>query len=225
MIVKAEKYVVISHNSNDPFKSYWGKGPYPDWTFMLTFGHFTDQPTGYGVEPHYHDCDEFWLFAKGHGEAWLDGQSHRLTANTAVYTPMGTVHRFQMFAPFETVAVVSPLEREKRRKHILVEEEGPPVPTVPGFVAPGADNNGPFPDRGSRCPLSELRVVALPAGAAIDDELLEVNEYWMAMSGSTVLEIDGREFELSSGDVAMLRSGATRRLRAVDSVRLALARE
>ena len=225
MIVKTDKYVVMSHNSNDPFKTYWEECPYPEWTFMLTFGYFTDQPTGFGAEPHYHDCDEFWLFAEGHGEAWIDGQSHRVTANTAVYTPMGAVHRFQMFAPFETVAVVSRLERQKRGAHILVDVDGPPVPTVPGFVAPGADNNGPFLDRGSRCPLSELRVVDLPAGAAIDEERLEVNEHWMALSGSTVVEIDGAEFELSSGDVAMLRSGATRRLRAVDSVRLALARE
>ena len=57
------------------------------------------------------------------------------------------------------------------------------------------------------------------------NERIEVNEYWLAMSGSTVLEIDGTEFELSSGDVAMLRSGATRRLVAAESVRLALARE
>ena len=225
MIFKTGKCVVMSHNSNDPFNKYWEVGPYPDWTFMLTIGYFTDQPTGSGVEPHYHDCDEFWLFGKGRGEAWIDGQSHRLTANTAVYTPMGAVHRFQMFAPFETVAVVSRLERQKRAKHILVEEDGPPVPTVPGFVAPGAENNGPFPERGSRCPLSELRVVTLPAGAAIDEERISVNEYWLAMSGSTVLEIDGTEFELTSGDVAMLRSGATRRLVAAESARLALARE
>ncbi len=192
---------------------------------MLTFGHFTDQPTGYGVEPHYHDCDEFWLFAKGHGEAWLDGQSHRLTANTAVYTPMGTVHRFQMFAPFETVAVVSGLERQKRASISWSRRMARRCLPCPASSRPAPTIMGRSLTRGSRCPLSELRVVALPAGAAIDDELLEVNEYWMAMSGSTVLEIDGTEFELSSGDVAMLRSGATRRLRAVDSVRLALARE
>ncbi len=225
MIAQTDKYVVMSHNSNDPFNSYWEVGPYPDWTFMLTIGYFTDQAAGHGVEPHYHDCDEFWLFSKGHGEAWIDGQTHRLTANTAVYTPMGAVHRFQMFVPFETVAVVSRMERQKRAKHILVEEDGSPVPTVPGFVAPGADNTGPFPDRGSRCPLSELRVVTLPAGTVIDEERIGVNEYWLAMSGSTVLEIDGTEFELASGDVAMLRSGATRQLRAVDAVQLALARE
>lgn len=225
MIVRTDRYAVISDNANDPINLYWEKVPYPDWTFMLTIGYFTDQPTGLGVEPHYHDCDEFWLFATGHGEAWLDGQSHRLTANTVVYTPMGAVHRFQMFAPFETIAVVSHLERQKRGTHILVEEDGPPEPTVPGFVVPGKDNIRSFPDRGPRCPLSELRVVDLPAGACIGDERCGVNEYWMVLSGTTEVVIDDSEFELSTGDVAMLRTGATRRLRAVDSVRLAFARE
>src|SRR5207249_11730043 len=62
-------------------------------------------------------------------------------------------HRFQMFTDFDNVAIVTRLERQKRAAHILVEEAGPPVPTVPGFVVPGAENLGPFLDRGPRCPL------------------------------------------------------------------------
>ena len=30
-----------------------------------------------GVEPHYHDADEVWIFAYGRGEAWIDGQASR----------------------------------------------------------------------------------------------------------------------------------------------------
>src|SRR5207249_10942425 len=86
-------------------------------------------------------------------------------------------HRFQMFTDFDNVAIVTRLERQKRAAHVLVEEAGPPVPTVPGFVVPGAENLGPFQDRGPRCPLSELRAITLAPGDEIDEGRLQRLEY------------------------------------------------
>ena len=82
--------------------------------------HPAGRPGG-GAEPHYHDADEVWIFASGHGEAWVDGTTYDVTPNTAVYTPMGTVHRFQMFTDFYNASVVTRLERQKRADHLLVE--------------------------------------------------------------------------------------------------------
>ncbi len=180
---------------------------------------------GEGAEPHYHDADEVWIFASGHGEAWVGDTTYDVTPNTAVYTPMGTVHRFQMFTEFDNVSVVTRLERQKRPVHILEEVDGPPVPTVPGFVIRGADNTGAIADRGSRCPFTELRHVDFEPGAGVEDHTLPVNEHWLVDSGSVILTIDGFETELVQGDVAMLRAGATRQLSAPDGAKVSLVRE
>lgn len=221
MIAADSRYVVRSQNAN---QIYWEQGVYPAWTRLSAFRSIPGQKQGAGVEPHYHDNDEIWLFLSGHGEVWLDGQSMPITPGTVIYTPMGAVHRFQMFTDFDNVAIVTPLERQRRATHILVEKDGPPQRTVPGFVIPGATNTGPF-DPGSRCPLSELRAVALAAGDEIGAATLDTNEHWIVLEGTVLLQVEDLEVELSAHDLALLRAGAQRRLSASSGARLVLARE
>lgn len=222
MIIENQHYTIRSGNSNN---IYWEQGIYPDWTALNAFRHYPDQRIGTGVEPHYHDNDEMWLFTAGHGEVWLDDQRFEITPNTLVYTPMGVVHRFQMFTGYENNAIVTQLERQKRPTHILVEESGPPVPTVPGFIVPGESNTGPIPNRGSRCPLSEWRAVTFSAGEEIDEEPLTCNEHWLIVNGTIDLTVDGLEIELSSEDLAMLKAGAVRKISSAEGARAILARE
>lgn len=220
MIVADNRYVIRSQNSN---QGYWEQGLYPAWTRLSTFQSIPGQKQGAGVEPHYHDNDEIWLFLSGHGEVWLNGKSYPITPGTAIYTPMGAVHRFQMFTAFDNAAIVTPLERQRRAAHLLVDEDGPPEPTVPGFVIPGAENTGPF-DPGPRCPLSELRAVELKAGQSMAG-VLDANEHWIVLEGRLLLEVEKLEVELDVHDLAMLRAGTERRLSTPSGVRLALARE
>jgi mannose-6-phosphate isomerase-like protein (cupin superfamily) len=222
MIVRSTNCVVVSKNSNSV---YWEGRVYPDWTAVNAFQDYPDAKRGTGVEPHYHDGDEIWLFYSGRGEVWLDGESFEITPNTAVYTPMGVVHRFQMFTDFGNTAIVTRPERQKRVTHLKVEEAGPPVPTVPGFVVPGAKNNGPFADPGPRCPLSELRAVRFCAGQGIAEERLPNNEHWMVVGGVIHLAFDGWEVGLAPGDVALLRAGAVRQIRSAEGAFAVLARE
>ena len=222
MIIENQHYMIRSGNSNN---IYWEQGVYPDWTALSAFRHFPDQQIGTGVEPHYHDNDELWLFTAGRGEVWLNDQCFEITPNTIVYTPMGVVHRFQMFTGYENNAIVTRLERQKRPIHILVEEAGPPVPTVPGFVVPGETNTGPIPNRGSRCPLSEWRAVTFAAGEGIDEAPLTCNEHWLVVGGTINLTVDGLEIELSGEDLAMLKAGAVRKIRSAEGARVILARE
>ena len=222
MIIENQHYMIRSGNSNN---IYWEQGIYPDWTALSAFRHFPDQQIGTGVEPHYHDNDELWLFTAGKGEVWLNDQRFEITPNTIVYTPMGVVHRFQMFTGYENNAIVTRLERQKRPTHILVEESGPPIPTVPGFVVPGESNSGPIPNRGSRCPLSEWRVVTFSAGEEIDEEPLTCNEHWLIVNGTINLTVDGLELELSGEDLAMLKAGAARQIHSPEGARAVLARE
>ena len=222
MIIENQHYMIRSGNSNN---IYWEQGIYPDWTALNAFRHFPDQQIGTGVEPHYHDNDEMWLFTAGRGEVWLDDQRFEITPNTLVYTPLGVVHRFQMFTGYENNAIVTRLERQKRPIHILVEESGPPIPTVPGFVVPGESNTGPIRNRGSRCPLSEWRVVTFDPGEGIDETPLTCNEHWLVVGGTINLTVDGLELELSSEDLAMLKAGTVRKISSAEGARVILARE
>ena len=222
MIIENQHYMIRSGNSNNV---YWEQGIYPDWTALSAFRHFPDQQIGTGVEPHYHDNDELWLFTAGKGEVWLNDQCFEITPNTIVYTPMGVVHRFQMFTGYENNAIVTQLERQKRPTHILVEESGPPIPTVPGFIVPGESNTGPIPNRGPRCPLSEWRAVTFDPGEGIDEAPLTCNEHWLIVSGTINLTVDGLELELSGEDLAMLKAGAVRQIYSTKGARAVLARE
>ncbi len=221
MIVKSDGFWLISRNSND---DYWGKTKSPDWTAVGSIKHYPNEGMGMGVEPHYHDADEVWIFAYGRGEAWIDGQVFEVTDNTAVYTPMGATHRYQMFTDYDTVSVVTKLERQKRDTHLYPEEHGAPVPTVPGFVVPGAENTGPIADRGERCPFTDLRLVDLEPGGEIEEETLAANEHWVVVRGTARVEAGGTGAELTMGDVAMLRRGTRRRIDSDGGARLALAR-
>ena len=222
MIVENQNYTIRSGNSNN---IYWEQGIYPDWTALSAFRHFPDQRIGTGVEPHYHDNDELWLFTAGRGEVWLNDQRFEITPNTLVYTPMGVEHRFQMFTGYENNAIVTRLERQKRPTHILVEESGPPIPTVPGFIVPGEGNTGPISKRGSRCPLSEWRVVTFGAGEGVDEAALTCNEHWLVVGGAINLTVDGLELELSGEDLAMLKAGTMRKIHSAEGARVILARE
>ena len=222
MVVADDRYVIRSQNDN---LIYWEQGVYPEWTRISALRSIPGQKRGAGVEPHYHDNDEIWLFLSGCGEVWLDSEKFEITPGTVIYTPMGVVHRFQMFTDFDNVAIVTPLEGQKRATHILVEETGPPIHTVAGFVIPGSENRGPFPNPGTRCPLSELREVVLEASQEVGEAKLAANEHWIVLSGGVHLEVDGLEVELGPHDLALLRAGGVRRLHSPQGTRLALARE
>lgn len=211
MIVTTPHFTVRSLNSN---QTYWEQGVFPEWTALNCYRHFPDGGIGTGVEPHYHDNDEIWLFTAGHGEVRLDGVRHEITPNTLVYTPMGCVHQFQMFTPYENNAIVTRLERERRPLHLTVEEYGPPEPTVSGFVVPGDRNTGPVREQGPRCPISEWRLQRCEDINALRTAELRQHEHWMVLEGALDVEIDGWRMCLHSGDIALLRAGVTRQVSA-----------
>ena len=222
MIIRHSHYVIFSQNSNN---HYWEQDVYPDWTPFAIIRHFPDQRIGAGVEPHYHDCDEIWLFSAGAGEVWLDDERFAITPNTLVYTPMGVVHHFQMYSNGENNAIVTRLERQKRPIHILVEQDGPPVKTVPGFVVPGALNTGPVANPGPRCPFQELRMVTLAAGESIAQSQLPSNEHWLVCDGVLHLTLGDQPYELYKGDVALLRTDLVRHVGTSSGARAILVRE
>jgi mannose-6-phosphate isomerase-like protein (cupin superfamily) len=222
MIISTDQYTIRSQNDNN---IYWEQGIYPDWTALSAYRHFPNGIPGTGVEPHYHDNDELWLFTEGFGEVWLNGERFDITPNTIVYTPMGCIHRFQMFTPYENNAIVTPLERQRRPIHITSKQHGPPLPTAPGFIVTGEHNTGPITDPGPRCPLSEWRLMTLNSSESDEETTLSVNEHWLVMTGTIVLGIDAWEIELTPHDIALLRAGTRRRLSFSADTRALVARE
>ncbi len=228
MIIRNDNCMVLSNESNDVSAAlggllHWDEKLYPNWAAIIAF-HLFPQQIGHGVEPHYHDNDEFWLFTSGEGEVWLEGDSFPCVGGTVVYTPRGSVQRFQMFTDGELVALATRFEGRRRAGHLLVQTDGIPEPTGNGFVVAGQQNLGSFPDRDSRCPLSELRVVSADTEASMDG-VARSNEYWLMLSGSLHLAIDEFEVDLARGDLAILREGSDRRVQLQEGARLALARE
>lgn len=213
MVITDPHFTIRSLNSN---QTYWEQGVFPGWTALNCYRHFPDGGTGTGVEPHYHDNDEIWLFTAGHGEVRLDGVRHEITPNTLVYTPMGCVHQFQMFTPYENNAIVTRLERKRRPLHLTVEEYGPPEPTVPGFVVPSDRNTGPIGDPGLRCPIAEWRLQRYEDVTNLEVAELSRHEHWMVLSGVLHLVVNDRPVSLSPGDIALLRAGVNREVCAED---------
>ena len=223
MILRGDRFEIRSQNSN---MGVLEQNEFPGWTALNCLRVFPTTPRGHGVEPHYHDSDEIWLFRSGRGEVWVGDRKWQVTPNTAVYTPMGVVHRFQMFEPYENTAIVTPMEGRKRAVHILVEEEGPPVPAGEGFVVPGEENRGRLADTGERCPLSEFREIHFDAGETLAAEgALPANEHWLVSGGEIELSVDGTQAVLVEEDAALMKAGAVRAVRALTKGRTVLVRE
>ena len=223
MVIDNPRYMIRSLNSN---QTYWEQGVFPEWTALNCYRHYPDGEIGTGVEPHYHDNDEIWLFTAGRGVVWLDGVRHEITPNTLVFTPMGCVHQFQMFTAYENNAIVTRLERAGRPLHLTVEEYGPPEPTVPGFVVPGCMNTGPIRNPGPRCPIAEWRLQRVGDIHALHSEALGQNEHWMVLEGVLQLKVGGFGMSLHPGDIALLRVGANRQLYAEgETTRVVVVRE
>ena len=155
----------------------------------------------------------------------MDGETYEVTPNTAVYNPMGVIHRFQFFTDGAAAGLIARLERQKRPGHLHVEEAGPPEPSVPGFVVPGTNNTGPFSQRGPRCPLSEMRLIVLAAGEQGANGQAPVHEYWMVIEGGANLTLGNTVFDLIPGDLAILRAGTGRDIASSEGAQLILARE
>jgi mannose-6-phosphate isomerase-like protein (cupin superfamily) len=195
VIISTPSFFAISTSS---ISDYWDDDLLPPWPRLRTIAYCPGQVGGYGAEPHYHDNDEFWFFTSGgRGEAWLDGERFEVGPNTIVYTPMGVVHRFQMFDRFGNVGIRTRLEGQRRAAHLHPPEDGDPVPTDGGLVVPGDVNDGPIVDPPARCPVREMRVVEIRPDEPVDLDGDTV-VYVLAVLGKVEVEVGGSVVELAA---------------------------
>ena len=83
-----------------------------------SFGVF-QRPTGGSIEPHFHDCDEWWIIIRGHALAVTEGVEYEVSEGDMVFTPMGEDHEVkEVYRDLEGVYLEGPLQGRKRRGHL-----------------------------------------------------------------------------------------------------------
>ncbi len=229
MLIELPGLMALSNDVNA--LRYWEPSVYPSWSRLNIVRLFSDQEPGRSAEPHFHDVDEYWLFANGYGEVGLGAERFEVTPNTVVYTPPGVVHRFVMYTPSNIAAVVRRLLGNERTGHLwafnpALGNTGPGSlsfnvldgyvdahDTVDvaargdAFLVPGVDNDG-RPWSSGAGPLSELRWLA---GQALD----QLREPWrvtgsqalMVAAGSVRLRHEHGLIEMVPGDLVLARDG------------------
>jgi mannose-6-phosphate isomerase-like protein (cupin superfamily) len=68
-------------------------------------------------------------------------------------------------------------------------------------------------------------MVELTPGHRVDEVRLAVNEHWAVLDGRMRLTVDETTATLYPGDIALVRTGATRVLRPLEHVRAVVCRE
>lgn len=89
----------------------------PDFSMVKAYGVDTII-AGKGCEPHFHDCDEYWIIVEGRAKVILDDEETEVRAGDMVITPMGSEH--QIIAIEETTVVwfEGELRGQKRPGHL-----------------------------------------------------------------------------------------------------------
>lgn len=234
MIIRQAESQFVAIDKSDNEKIYWHPRVYPSWSELNVLRLFPNHVSGQGVEPHFHDGDEYWLFLDGIGEVWLGNTVHPVMHNAIVYTPAGVVHRHQVFTPASVVAAVTMLGGRRRDGHLQLFQkdygnptylklEGSRAPsddelvdrysTGDAFVMGGSENTSAAPDFRVG-PLSEFR--CLDEGDTNwlgSPSQLERNQFFIVVSGSAKVAHDGFDVELVTGDVGMLEAGSTATIR------------
>lgn len=63
----------------------------PTWSDVTSAGTFRLRP-GETFDPHYHDCDEYWLIFGGRALVSVGGERYSVGPSDIVCTQIGTVH-------------------------------------------------------------------------------------------------------------------------------------
>ncbi len=97
-----------------------GRQDRPDMPQISAWGLFAGGKRGDPlVEPHFHDCDEWWVFTRGRALIRTEGQQHLVGAGDMVFTPMGAEHEVvEVYEDLEGVWFEGPLRGRARPGHL-----------------------------------------------------------------------------------------------------------
>jgi mannose-6-phosphate isomerase-like protein (cupin superfamily) len=95
----------------------------PELSEFSSFGVFKLK-RGDTTEPHYHDCDEWWIITQGHALIATEGEEHEVERGHMIFTPSGEEHEVkEVYRALEGVYIEGPLVGKKRRGHLHHPED------------------------------------------------------------------------------------------------------
>ena len=95
----------------------------PDLSEFSSFG-VIDVKRGSTIEPHFHDCDEWWIITRGRALIVTGGEEHEVSGGDMVFTPAGEEHTMvEVYQTLEGVYLEGCLVGEKRRGHLHRPED------------------------------------------------------------------------------------------------------
>jgi len=102
-----------------------GRQDRPDMPQISNWGLFAGGRKGAPtVEPHFHDCDEWWVFTRGRALIRTEGEEHEVGAGDMVYTPMGEEHEVvEVYEDLEGIWFEGPMQGRQRRGHLHHPED------------------------------------------------------------------------------------------------------
>ena len=84
------------------------------------------------VEPHFHDCEEFWFVLEGKAKVMTEGREYVVQTGDVVCTRMGDEHAILRIleAPYRQVWVACNLRGARRKGHLHRAPDAPDVRTA-----------------------------------------------------------------------------------------------
>lgn len=199
----------------------------PGWSDITSTGPWAIDPGG-RCDRHYHDCDEYWLIAKGSALVAVDGVRADIGPGDILCIERGALH--------DIVALREPLR--------AFWFEGPVVPggVVGSLHRDGADAAGHLVELAGDEPVAAPASIVrrqlaagelawsdlegagsfeLEAGATSERRVEAGDEYWLVREGAALVALDGERLGIEAGDVLCIEGGRAREVVEVDGGLLA----
>jgi mannose-6-phosphate isomerase-like protein (cupin superfamily) len=192
----------------------------PAWTDLTSAGPWTLNP-GNRFDRHYHDCHEYWLIASGSAVVEVEPDRVLVRPGDILCIERGRAHTVvALRAPLEAFWVEGPVveggqvgslhysEADARGREIPLDSGALPSAPAAGLVwGKLGGGEGPAWLDLVAAELSTLEAGEQPAPLAPGSD-----EYWLVVSGSARVALDGEEHEVGAGDVVCLERGRARQL-------------
>jgi len=97
---------------------------FPDWSETSNYG-INSLKVGAEVEPHFHDCNEYWIIISGRGDAMSEGQPYHLGPGDMLLTKAGAYHSLKVTEDMVAVYYYGVMPEHGRRGHLREGEDLP----------------------------------------------------------------------------------------------------
>lgn len=101
-----------------------GSKDFPAWSEVRNYGVNT-LSVGQEVEPHFHDCNEYWIIISGRGLATSEGIEYELGPGDMLLTEAGQEHSLAVTEPMVAVYFYGVMPEHGRWGHLHHPEDVP----------------------------------------------------------------------------------------------------